>query len=692
MRNLQAAPIPDSHKMLFPQLIRDFRTALSYVSFYSLESPFVQQAVQKLHKGLLRLLMGVGTVVIRAQGGSLFLNDTDFSECDELRKDLEDKEIPGLVLDRGLSQGELIRWIKHLTLPVSRLEDEPDQGGPTNLRALLLEETVLIQAAEAEPVRSEAPTGTDLDKLMEPAPPVTSGTEHLPGEAVYAGGNTAPLQASMSIPVNEALLSFIAEAWQHAQTQRKMVDTSVEMTTLAQSFEKLFDRLLDRVEKTSPEFAGICQWFKADPGEFLEKQTVSAMYPLLETAVRNSWTAVLFDPATEGLVGECLAQWGAQGKNELVEKTVIGLTEGFAGDPLERELALTHLMDARPWISNSALLEIALERLNALLANESFPGLYQSALLLAWDLTEPALANGNETAVLTLLSTLHFHADEDLTSFPERSRIARHWLFERSTPEMIRRFVRCAHRAGKLNHYPLLGDMAAKILISDYFAASPSEKAGFLPLFSEMRDSITNALAETLPDLKEEEEVRALIPIVRASGLDAALSFQFCPWLGKGSRELKQDLISMIEEVKEPGGGPALRLALFDDSEEIAAMAARVTGKIGFKPALPVLVKAAKIRESHFPNNDLFLASVCQALGDLGGPEAMPILQDIARKKPLLRGRTCALSVRLAAIQALTRLNKPEAWQFVESLMEEKNPQLQEGLEKILQDKTDYSA
>ncbi len=689
MRSLQAAPVPESHKLLFPQLIRDFKTALNYVSFYSVDSPFVLQAVQKLFKGLQRLLMGVGTVVIRAQGGRLFLNDTDFSDCDELLKDIEDKNILGLVLEKGLTQGELVRWLKHLTLPVSRMDEDPSSDTPLALRALSADEMVQVQTAEAETVHVEE-RSPDLDKLLEPPTLAVPVMENLLKEPPIPPPSTAA--PTLPVPVNEALLSFVAEAWQHAQTQRKMVDTSTEMTTLAESFEKLFDRLLDRVEKTSPEFAGVCQWFKASPGEFLEKQTVASMYPLLETAVRNGWTGVLFDPATEGLVGECLAYWGAQGKSDLVEKTVAGLSDGFSGDPLERELALIHLMDARPWISNGKLLGMVLDRLNSLLANETFPGLYQSGLLLAWDLTGPALAEENEPAVLTLLSTLHFHADEDLTSFPERNRIARHWLFERSTPEMIRRFTQCAFRAGQLSHYPLLGDMAAKLLVADYFAAAAPERAVFLQMFSEMRESINNFLAERLPDLRDEEEVRALIPIVRVSGLDAGLSLQFCPWLSKGSRELKQDLISMIEEVKKPGGGPALRLALFDDSEEIAAMAARVAGKIGFKPALNLLVKAAKIREKHFPNNDLFLASVCQALGDLGSPEALPTLLDIARKKPLLKGRTYALPVRLAAIQALTRLNQPEGWQFVESLVEEKNEQLQEGLEKILQDKNEFSA
>ena len=47
-----------------------------------------------------------------------------------------------------------------------------------------------------------------------------------------------------------------------------------------------------------------------------------------------------------------------------------------------------------------------------------------------------------------------------------------------------------------------------------------------------------------------------------------------------------------------------------------------------------------------------------------------------------------SLAVRLEAIQAITKINKPEAWHFVETLMEEKNPALQEALDKIIHERT----
>jgi hypothetical protein len=691
MSKIQATPIPEFQKSFLIQAARDFRAALSYVSFYSSDSPFVIQAVQKLHKDLLRLLQSVDPLVLHLQKGKLFANDSDFSELGDLLKILQEKNIPGVVLTKGLVSAELSTWLRRITQPFEQQEEAPEPMGKfvhitqltsADFMTILTEASSSGEVAVLSPSEAGSNSNSQSPHSNESSP--FSLDTLLKNEPSQAVRTSMPLNPEASLHANEALLSFVAEAWQFSQLQKKAIGSSPEMAGLTQSFEKLFDRLLDRMEKTSPEFKSIYQWFKTPPGELLENQVVFSMYPLVEVAVKNGWTSVLFDPTTEGLVNDCLTYWGANGKHELVEKTVGCLAEGLSGDISERSLALTHLMDARPWVRNPELLEKVLGQLNSLLANETYPSLYQSSLLLAWDLMGYAMENGKESSVLTLLSTLHFHADEDNSTFPERSHIARHWLFERSTPELVRRFVHCAYRAGQLHHYPLLGEMAAPLLLEDFFLAPSPEKPAYYQLFAEIKEPIQSSMAEWLADIHDEADVQMIIPVLRVSGIDAALSLQLCSWIAKGSRELKMNLIGLIEESNHPEGGPALRLALFDDSEEIAAMAARVIGKIHFTPGIPVLLKAAKIREGRFENNDFFLISLCQSLGDLGKPEGVAFLQDIARKKPILRGKNFSLPVRLEAIQALTKINKPEVWTFLGSLMEEKNPALQETLDKII--------
>lgn len=703
MNPIQVKTLPDGLKISLPHFIRELKAALSYVSFYSTDSPFVMQAVSKSHRNLQKFMEACGPLVLRAENGKIFLNDADISEIGDLLKIFQDKNIRGVQLSRDLTPLELTSWLKQITLPVN----EPNtvaQDFP-HIQPLSRNAEVVVLKVEKPSAPSPIRVGLvppsfsgEVEKpiFQSPGQPAGAPVESAPAPVHSMGGTPKDENFTFRMVMEdpgpdtksqEALLSFVAEAWQYSQLQRKSIGAAPEMATLTQSFERLFDRLLDRMEKTSPEFSNIHQWFSTPQGQLLESQVAASMIPLVETAVQNGWMAVLFDPATQGLIGECLASWGANGKEELVDKTVSCLAERLTGDPLEEQLSLTHLMDARPWVRNAKLVKKVLDGLNRLLAAEIVPGLYQTALLLAWDLLEPALDGGVEESALNLLSSLHFHADEESGAFPERPRIARYWLFERSTPDLIRRLVFSAFKAGKLKQYPLLGEMAAPLLVEDFLTAPAPEQVGYPPLFNEMKEPLRSALTERLAGAEGEEGVRGLIPILRVCGLDPGLSLQLSAWLSRGGRELKLNLLEVIEEVGDPGGGPALRLALFDDSQEIAALAARIIGKIRFSPGLTVLLKAAKIRERRYPQNDDFLVAVCRSLGDLGSPEGISFLEDIARKKPLLWGKNFSLPVRLEAVEALAKVNQPQVWTFLGSLMDEKNPPLQETIDKIIHER-----
>ncbi|HJT24685.1 MAG TPA: HEAT repeat domain-containing protein [bacterium] len=704
MNPIQVKAIPEDLKTSIPHFAREFKAALSYVSFYSSDSPFVIQAVAKAHRNLQKFQEACGRILLRVQNGKAFLNDAAIADVDDLLKIFQDKGLRGVEFRGGLTPLELASWLKNISLPVSdphaTAADFPHiQPLSRDVEVIVLE----VETPKPQPVDSSdflasltAPGGKPSFQPVEkpavvplaaPADPVASvGKKPIDENFSLRMDMENPL-AGAEAKTQEALLSFVAEAWQYSQLQKKNIGAAPEMATLTKSFDQLFDRLLDRMEKTSPEFSNIHQWFSTPQGQLLESQAAVSMIPLVESAVQNGWMAVLFDPATQGLVGECLASWGANGKEELVEKTVSCLAEKLTGDPLEEQLALTHLMDARPWVRNAGLLKKVLDGLNRLLASEIVPGLYQTALLLAWDLLDPALDGGVEEPALNLLSTLHFHADEEAAAFPERPRIARYWLFERSTSDLIRRLVYSASKAGKLKQYPLLGEMAAPLLVEDFLTASATEQSAYPRIFTEMREPLHSALAERLAGAEGEEEVRGLIPILRVCGLDPGVSLQLSAWLSKGSRELKLNLLEVIEEISDPAGGPALRLAVFDDSQEIAAMAARIIGKIRFTPGLLVLLKAAKIREKRYPQNDDFLVAVCRSLGDLGSPEGIAFLEDIARKKPLLWGKNFSLPVRLEAVEALSKINKPQVWTFLGSLMDEKNQPLQETIDRIIHEK-----
>jgi HEAT repeat protein len=201
-----------------------------------------------------------------------------------------------------------------------------------------------------------------------------------------------------------------------------------------------------------------------------------------------------------------------------------------------------------------------------------------------------------------------------------------------------------------------------------------------------MNNPVRSVLAEFLAGTQDETVVRLMIPLLRKYGVDAGLAFQLSYWVSKGSHGLKLSLIEMIDEMNDASGGTVLRMALFDDSEEIAVSAARVTGKIHFLRGLPALLKAAKIRENRFPENEAFLKAVCRSLGELAQPEGSSFLRDIAGGKPLRGSGTVSLPVRMEAIQALARVSGPENSGFLNGLTKEENPQLREALGKIIEE------
>jgi hypothetical protein len=720
MQQIQVALVPPVQQSFLVQLARDFRSALSYLSFYSSDSPFVVGAIRKLHKDLQRLLNTVNPLVLYRQDGSLFANGSALNETGDLLKIFEEKNWDAVLIENGLAYNEWVSWLRHMAFP---FEENQTQSVPwEHLRQIELTDFILEEAPvaawvevpdvtavnaveiELEAIAAElpaAPTEEDNIKVEEAFSPESlqsnlSGAqmEEVPASAESPSPVVAenpPAQPSEAL--GAALLATVAEAWHFSRLLKKTPREADEKFILDKAHSQFFNHLLDRLDTTSPDLKGIVQWFRTSQGEVVDNDAVLAMVPLMEIAIHHQWTVVLFDPATEGLVNDCLGLWGAQGNQELVEKTVTALSEGLNRTESERRIALTHLMDARPWVHDPALLGKVLEQLCHLLSAEKNPGVYQSALLSAWDLVEPALETNNENSALSLLSTLHFHADDDEPSseFPERASIARHWLFERSNSELIRRMATCAYQAGRLDHFPLLGEMAAPLLLEDYQNAEPEEKGMLLELFAEMSDPLRSVLTERVADLETPEDLRLLMPVLKTAGMDAVLSFQLSPWFSRGDREFKLNLIGLIEQIGNSEGGPALRLALFDDSEEIASEAAKVLGKIGFTPAGPVLIKALKLRQSRGPDHEKFSIEVCRALGHLGQAENIPFLEEMAKKKSLFRGANAPLPVRLAAIEALGEINQPAIWEFFESLAAEKNPELQEALDKIIHTKATQS-
>ena len=236
-------------------------------------------------------------------------------------------------------------------------------------------------------------------------------------------------------------------------------------------------------------------------------------------------------------------------------------------------------------------------------------------------------------------------------------------------------------------HFPCsAGDLLMKADSVMYQQKKQRKDLGDSLVFAAVKDPVRVVLAESLAETQNEAIVRLMLPILRKCGVDSGLSLQLSSWIAKGSRELKLNLLEMIEEMGGISGGPALRMALVDDSEEIAALAARIMGKINFVPGLPVLLKVAKIREKRFSESEEFLTAVCQSLGDLAQTDGISFLKDVAGGKSIPDGENFSVALKLEAIQALAKIDRPQALQFLESLTEKKDALLREAVEGLVQE------
>lgn len=698
------APLTPSLKAALPQFAKDLRAAFSYVSFYSIESPFVTQSVRKLDREFSQFLSKRSPLLFARERGGVSLNGTPLPESESFAKVLESHSCPGVMFFKGADFTTLVTFLKKSASPSERAQD---------LKAEMASHELLRQVRWAEEGSYEWKSASDEEDAADaPAPTGGKPAESRPlilevasPVAVIPPPPSAPepvkvdslvfdrLDAELSVrDRTELLLGLLAEAWQYSQTLKRHKSAHPEAEPIDRAFDRLFNRMLAKLEAVSPEFGSIHEWFATPEGDTLTDQAVSSMVPLLETAVRNGWTSVMCDPATEGLVTDCLAEWGSTGKHELVERAVLALSESLLR-PGEKRLALSHLRDSRPWIRNPELLAIVLRRLVKCIAGEWDPGTYQTALLLAWDLLPTAIETlgAEPEPVLSLLSTLQLHAEDEMPPFQERPVLARHWLYERTDPALLKRLVLTAKSAGVLRRFSVLGMAAAPLLLKDFYGSEGPKREEYMDVFAELKDAVQAVVITALPEATEETEVRELLAVIRVAGLDPSLAMQLATWVARGTRDLKMDIIATIRELGDPSGGPALRLAVLDDEEGIALAAVEALEAIGFSAAGPLLMRAAQIRRKRHPGHEKFFEAVCRTLGAWSQPESVPFLMEMAQKKPLLSLGPAAssLPVRRAALKALAHYDSPEVWGFIERINQEKVPELQQTIEEMVQKRTE---
>jgi hypothetical protein len=88
-------PIPEEERPIVASLLKDMRAALSYLSFYSADSPFVSQAVSLFHAGLSRLLAERSPLVLTSGGGEVSVNGERWEDSEVIARAMWVHALPG---------------------------------------------------------------------------------------------------------------------------------------------------------------------------------------------------------------------------------------------------------------------------------------------------------------------------------------------------------------------------------------------------------------------------------------------------------------------------------------------------------------------------------------------------------------------------------------------------------------------
>jgi hypothetical protein len=250
MKSFQATPLPESLKPLIPQLAHDFRAAISYVSFYPVDSSFVAQSVQKLFEDFQKILQCGQPLIIRAENQKLYINDQFLSSFDDLMHLFQTQNILGVEIEKDISEGELTDWLQIIAFSLEEDIKNYEKNQTTHIRLIPKLNTETISKILKEPIAFALNAFESFDALTQ-----RSHSNRIDGFHQN----------------HQALLGFVEESWQFIQTQQKKMGRSTEITYWSETFDQFFKHLLDRMEKPSPDLKDLKVFLKNPSELFLNE-------------------------------------------------------------------------------------------------------------------------------------------------------------------------------------------------------------------------------------------------------------------------------------------------------------------------------------------------------------------------------------------------------------------------------------
>ena len=270
----------------------------------------------------------------------------------------------------------------------------------------------------------------------------------------------------------------------------------------------------------------------------------------------------------------------------------------------------------------------------------------------------------------------------------ERQEEADGLLVEVSSPEVVEELVRALRdgsiRSDSRSLGTLLQFLRPRALGPLLRAAETEEDTNVQNVLRESVRALAERHRNTVSELLDSDDPVVMAGAARLAGqvgIEGAAS-RLGRLLQHDAAEVRLAAIDAAVSLRASSAASALEDTLEDREREVRIAAARALGTLSYEPAAArfrELLKGTAIRQADVTE----MIAVFESYGDLGDPEAVPLLDKLLNGKGLL-GRKESEDIRACAALALGRVGTPEARSALEKAQDQQEPVVRSAVNRAL--------
>jgi hypothetical protein len=686
--------------------VRELRVALSNFFLYSSDNAMVQQSLERFLKILGRLFESLPSVVLGESEGRLVVEGTPLDERATgslnmikdlfliqkihslaFLKGLQAEEVkvffeflkpkalsPGQSLFEALSQKKLshIRLNEKVFVAIKEGEkvvsgEEPAMGGEDNLQEALEALQYFLQIFAR--VKPETNKKEVAQKLMENIGGCLQGENLL----------TAPKPS----PQAQVTWREVLGGFQMLQKNLASVHEPGQLKSTQLSMEDMLQKLVR---------LGEGQGLGAIGGG--EKEAIcEEQYSLFETdpaftQLRSGQLELLTDSEQEGAAGNALIRLQSPREGESFQKVWTGLWKNvFSGDDKTQGVGLRHL-NRLQWEKMPRSLQLeGLKNLRHFLGQEPRPSTYFIALSLVQNWLPLELTRPKWDEVLAMTSAIGVLAKKNPPLFEQQTEAARATLSSVFYPPALEGLYQVPladdpEKESQVKLFSILSSLTVPFLMEKIKGEFPEtedwKKA--VELLHRIEMNGIPVYERWLNSHPGSEEMISFLEIFRQVNWTPGLAdYVEKNWENFSPEVLKKN-IEIIGRWKRTDFHPVLMKVLNGHQPDLALAALRVLPRVGMEGDAREVVGTLKRFPAESREKEIFWLEACRVLGELADPYSISFLMEWAERYKFLENkRERSLSIRLAALEALSHFKSNNVLKFLGNLRNEPEKEVEKA-------------